>query len=128
MVKFCLYFAFAALVAAATAVPVEQLIEEYGYHPEELHTVYLPEEEVVAFYRPRRSLQPGAPQFPVPGQSNEGWSGSPNVERDEQGNTRTSINVQHKGNNHDFDAGWSKVIRGPAKAKPSWHVRGTYRW
>ncbi|KAJ8978769.1 hypothetical protein NQ317_017493 [Molorchus minor] len=76
-------------------------------------------------YRWRRSLQPGAPNI---NNKDQPWQLDPHIERDENGNTRTGANVKHHGDNHDFDAGWSKVVRGPSKAKPTWHVGGTYRW
>nr|P81592.2 RecName: Full=Acaloleptin A; Contains: RecName: Full=Acaloleptin A1; Contains: RecName: Full=Acaloleptin A2; Contains: RecName: Full=Acaloleptin A3; Contains: RecName: Full=Acaloleptin A4; Contains: RecName: Full=Acidic peptide; Contains: RecName: Full=Acaloleptin A5; Flags: Precursor [Acalolepta luxuriosa]BAC82199.1 acaloleptin A precursor [Acalolepta luxuriosa] len=76
-------------------------------------------------HRWRRSLQPGAPNV---NNKDQPWQVSPHISRDDSGNTNTDINLQRHGENHDFDAGWSKVVRGPNKAKPTWHVGGTYRW
>ncbi|RZB39862.1 Coleoptericin domain containing protein [Asbolus verrucosus] len=64
----------------------------------------------------------------MPNQQNGGWSVNPNVAADDRGNTKASINVEHKGQDHDFYAGWGKVIRGPNKAKPTWNVGGRFRW
>nr|BAB40436.1 coleoptericin A [Trypoxylus dichotomus] len=80
----------------------------------------------VVYIRERRSLQPGAPNFPLPG-SQLPTSITSNVER--QGpNTAATINAQHKTDRYDVGATWSKVIRGPGKSKPNWSVGGTYRW
>ncbi|KAJ8965816.1 hypothetical protein NQ314_003883 [Rhamnusium bicolor] len=76
-------------------------------------------------YRWRRSLQPGAPNV---NNKDQPWQLDPHIERDGNGNTKTDVNIKRHGENHDFDAGWSKVVRGPNKAKPTWHVGGTYRW
>ncbi|KAK9886377.1 hypothetical protein WA026_015893 [Henosepilachna vigintioctopunctata] len=75
-----------------------------------------------------RSVQPGAPNFPIPGQNNGGWQVDPSLSRDQNGNTQGSINVQHSGPNHQVNAEWGKVIRGPNRAKPTWSVHGTYKW
>lgn len=90
-----------------------------GLHPAAL--------TLVDHLRLRRSVQPGAPNFPVPG-GNDGWKVTPDVRRDDAGNTRTSVNVQHTGPSHDVEAGWGKVVRGPNKAKPTWHATGTFKW
>ncbi|RZC39256.1 Coleoptericin domain containing protein [Asbolus verrucosus] len=127
MIKLGFYFVLIAFVASASAIPAEYL-EEYQYDPDEVHQVYSPVEVVYELQRSRRSLQPGAPNFPAPPQNGGGWSVNPNVERGEDGNTKTSINVEHKGKDHDFHAGWGKVVRGPNKAKPTWNVGGTFRW
>ncbi|GJQ66714.1 hypothetical protein Trydic_g4661 [Trypoxylus dichotomus] len=80
----------------------------------------------VVYNRERRSLQPGAPNFPMPG-SQLPTSITSNVEQ--QGpNTAATINAQHKTDRYDVGATWSKVIRGPGKSKPNWSVGGTYRW
>ncbi|KAJ8920691.1 hypothetical protein NQ315_004830 [Exocentrus adspersus] len=76
-------------------------------------------------YRWRRSLQPGAPNV---NNKDQPWQLDPHIERDGNGNTRTDVNIKHHGDRHDAEAGWSKVVRGPNKAKPTWHVGGTYRW
>ncbi|CAH1183377.1 unnamed protein product [Phaedon cochleariae] len=75
----------------------------------------------------RRSLQPGAPNINN-GNKQQPWEVSPNINRDEAGNVRTDIQVQNHGKDHDFNAGWGKVVRGPGKAKPTWHAGGTIRW
>ncbi|KAJ8965817.1 hypothetical protein NQ314_003884 [Rhamnusium bicolor] len=56
------------------------------------------------------------------------WQLDPHIERNDNGNTKTDVNIKRHGENHDLDVGWSKVVRGPNKAKPTWHVGGTYRW
>ena len=115
-----------AALVAVSAIPVS----EYQYDPEveDVFEVYSPE-EVYELRRVGRSLQPGAPNVPQPGQQqNGGWSVNPDLGRDEDGNTKGQIEVNHKGQDHDFNAGWGKVIRGPNKAKPTWHVGGTFRW
>ncbi|KAI4469277.1 coleoptericin [Holotrichia oblita] len=83
-------------------------------------------EEPESHIRSRRSFQPGAPSFPMPG-SNLPTSITSNVEK--QGdNTITTLNAQHKTDRYDVGATWSKVVRGPAKSKPNWSIGGTYRW
>ncbi|KAK9886371.1 hypothetical protein WA026_015888 [Henosepilachna vigintioctopunctata] len=75
-----------------------------------------------------RSLQPGAPNFPIPGSNNGRWQLDPSLSRDKNGNTKGSINVQHSGRNHQVNAKWEKVIRGPNRAKPVWSIHGSYKW
>lgn len=75
-----------------------------------------PEDDV----REKRSLQPGAPVYGG-GQEQERNHGV-NIDRDDGRNTRVSIHSQHKGDKVDVDGQWSKVVRGPGKAKPNWHV------
>ncbi|XP_063925852.1 acaloleptin A-like [Zophobas morio] len=94
---------------------------------EDVYEEYSPEEGY-ELERVRRSLQPGGAGVPNGPQQNGGWSVNPNLGRDDSGNTRGNVEVSHKGKDHDFNAGWGKVIRGPNKAKPTWHVGGTYRW
>jgi hypothetical protein len=119
MVKLGFCFALFALVAAAVAIPFEQ----YQYDPEVYEIDAAP--PVLYQLRSRRSLQGGAPN--VPGQ-NGGWSVNPNIARDQGGNTRADISVQHKGKNHDFNAGWGKVVDGRNKGRPTWNVGGSHRW
>lgn len=72
--------------------------------------------------RGKRSLQPGAPDYGVGGGAggqDRNWG--TDVRRDGP-NTRVSIDGKHKGEGYDVEGQWSKVIRGPGKAKPDWHV------
>ncbi|CAH1108310.1 unnamed protein product [Psylliodes chrysocephalus] len=61
-------------------------------------------------------------------QKNDPWEVSPQANRDEYGNTNAGVEVKRKGDKHDVEAGWNKVVRGPNKAKPTWHVGGTFRF
>ncbi|XP_057665814.1 acaloleptin A-like [Diorhabda carinulata] len=56
------------------------------------------------------------------------WEVHPGANRDENGNVKAGVEVKRKGENHDFEAGWGKVVHGPNKAKPTWHVGGTFRF
>lgn len=69
--------------------------------------------------REKRSLQPGAPDFGVGGQQNRDWGADV---RREGPNTKVSIDGKHRGQGYDVEGQWSKVVRGPGKAKPDWHV------
>lgn len=72
--------------------------------------------------RGKRSLQPGAPDYGVGGGAggqDRNWG--TDVRKDGP-NTRVSIDGKHKGEGYDVEGRWSKVIRGPGKAKPDWHV------
>ncbi|XP_044252853.1 coleoptericin-like [Tribolium madens] len=137
------YFLVFALVASTLALPIEEYNYDFeqAYEPDDYQLYragrliepveeyqYTPEEISYEEHRARRSLQPGAPNFPGPSQQDGGWSVNPSVSRDDRGNTQTNVEVGHKGKNHDLNAGWGKVVRGPGKAKPTWHVGGTYRW
>ncbi|KAL3275785.1 hypothetical protein HHI36_020530 [Cryptolaemus montrouzieri] len=76
-----------------------------------------------------RSLQPGAPNFPIPGQNNnEGWRVQPSLSKGQDGNTRGSVNVQHSGPNHEVNAQVDKVIRGPGKSKPTYSIHGSWNF
>ncbi|MDK0727976.1 hypothetical protein P7A73_14665, partial [Clostridium perfringens] len=112
------------LLQTNLAYPLEVDVDE------EPSYVYLYEEEPQMYHqRYVRSLQPGAPSFPMPGQQNqEGWKLDPSLTRDEYGNTRSTINVQHTGPKHAVEANWDKVIRGPARAKPTYSIRGSWKW
>lgn len=79
-----------------------------------------------SYIRDRRSLQPGAPNFPMPG-ANLPSSVTGNIEKQGR-NTIATINAQHKTDRYDVGGTWSKVVRGPAKSKPNFSVGGTYRW
>ncbi|KAG5879966.1 hypothetical protein JTB14_010354 [Gonioctena quinquepunctata] len=72
----------------------------------------------------RRSLQPGAPDF----NKDQSWQLDPQLARDEHGNVIANVNIKRKGENNDFHAGWNKVIDGPNRAKPTYHVGGRIRW
>ncbi|RZC34384.1 Coleoptericin domain containing protein [Asbolus verrucosus] len=125
--KTAILVVISALLAVGYAFP----IHEYVYYPAEVdgvYEIYSPKEVVYEQHRARRSLQPGAPGVPAPNQQNGGWSVNPNVAGDDRGNTKATINVEHKGKDHDFHAGWGKVVRGPNKAKPTWNVGGRIRW
>ncbi|CAH1108782.1 unnamed protein product [Psylliodes chrysocephalus] len=56
------------------------------------------------------------------------WAVSPNINRDDNGNVNTGVNVKNKGKDHEFEAGWNKVVKGPNRAKPTWNVGGTFRF
>ncbi|XP_050504440.1 acaloleptin A-like isoform X4 [Diabrotica virgifera virgifera] len=56
------------------------------------------------------------------------WEVNPGANRDDDGNTNAGVQVKNHGNDHDFEAGWSKVVSGPDRAKPTWHVGGTWRF
>jgi hypothetical protein len=127
MNKLAHYFVFVAFVAVAVAIPLEQY-QHYEFDPEEVYEIDSPAAVAHKVYRLRRSLQPGAPSFPGAPQQNGGWSVNPSVGRDERGNTRTNVEVQHKGQDHDFNAGWGKVIKGKEKGSPTWHVGGSFRF
>lgn len=134
MMKILVILGFIALSSAAV-VPEDYYNPQY--HPEdpfledrvvlvEDTTDEIEIEQPAIYIRARRSLQPGAPNFPMPG-SNLPTSITSNVEK--QGdNTITTLNAQHKTDRYDVGATWSKVVRGPAKSKPNWSIGGTYRW
>lgn len=121
------------VVATFWAITSAYPLEEYSQisFDEDLNELVDPLNEE-AIVRARRSLQPGAPNYPGNGdQGNKprpGWELNPNINRDDRGNTRTRVDIQHRGENHDFNAGWGKTIRGPEKAKPVFNVGGSYRW
>lgn len=52
----------------------------------------------------------------------------PNVRRDENSKVVSSIPVKRTGKNHDVHGGWSKVLRGHNKGKPTWKLGGNFRW
>ncbi|XP_072376922.1 acaloleptin A-like [Diabrotica undecimpunctata] len=56
------------------------------------------------------------------------WQVNPGANRDENGNVNAGVEIKNKGKDHDFEAGWNKVVRGPNRAKPTWHVGGTFRF
>lgn len=126
--KSLLVFAIVActLLQSITAYPLD---EEEQY--DEPSYVYVHPETSEIIYHPRyvRSLQPGAPNFPIPGQQNQGgWKFDPSLSRGEDGNTRGSVNIQHTGPNHEVGANWDKVVRGPGKAKPTYSIHGSWKW
>ncbi|KAI4469199.1 coleoptericin [Holotrichia oblita] len=130
------------------AFSVAHIVPEDYYNPEnypvdaseEDHVVSIPEDWMLvedngdesegehpgSYIRYRRSLQPGAPNFPIPG-SNLPSSVSGNIEKQGQ-NTIATINAQHKTDKYDVGGTWSKVVRGPGRSKPNFSVGGTYRW
>ncbi|KAF7269485.1 hypothetical protein GWI33_017483 [Rhynchophorus ferrugineus] len=57
-----------------------------------------------------------------------GWEVKPDIGRDQRGNTRAQVEVQHHGDNHDFNAGYDSNIRGPDGHRESWHAGGRIRW
>lgn len=57
----------------------------------------------------------------------QGWKVNPGINGDGR-NTNVGVEVKRTGEKHDFEAGWSKNVHGPNKAKPSWHVGGTFHW
>ncbi|KAL3275784.1 hypothetical protein HHI36_020529 [Cryptolaemus montrouzieri] len=86
-------------------------------------------EDGIQKYRSVRSLQPGAPNFPIPGQNNnDGWRVQPSLSKGQDGNTRGSVNVQHSGPNHEVNAQVDKVIRGPGKSKPTYSIHGSWNF
>jgi hypothetical protein len=127
MIKLAHYFVFVVFVAVVAAIPLEQY-QHYEFDPEEVYEIDSPAAVAHKVYRLRRSLQPGAPSFPGAPQQNGGWSVNPSVGRDERGNTRTNVEVQHKAQDHNFNAGWGKVIKGKEKGSPTWHVGGSFRF
>lgn len=76
------------------------------------------DEEVL---RERRSLQPGAPDYGVGQQQQQDRNWGADVRRDGP-NTKVIVNGKHSGGGYDVDGEWSKVIRGPGKAKPDWRI------
>ncbi|CAG9857967.1 unnamed protein product [Phyllotreta striolata] len=56
------------------------------------------------------------------------WEVNPGVGRDQNGNTNAGVEIKRQGENGHFEAGWNKVVRGPNKAKPTWHVGGSFRF
>lgn len=70
--------------------------------------------------RVKRSLQPGAPVYGG-GQSQDRNHGV-DIDRDDGRNTRVRVHSQHKGEKFDVNGEWSKVVRGPEKAKPNYHI------
>ncbi|KAG5872282.1 hypothetical protein JTB14_037415 [Gonioctena quinquepunctata] len=56
------------------------------------------------------------------------WEINTNVQHDENGNLLSNINIHRHFGNHDFSAGWGEIIEGPNKAKPVWHVGGSFRF
>nr|O76145.1 RecName: Full=Rhinocerosin; Flags: Precursor [Oryctes rhinoceros]QGX74966.1 rhinocerosin [Oryctes rhinoceros]BAA31506.1 rhinocerosin [Oryctes rhinoceros] len=142
MMKLYIVFGFIAF-SAAYVVPEGYYEPEYypadGYESERVARASPAElifdedladepevEEPQYYIRTRRSLQPGAPNFPMPG-SQLPTSITSNIEK--QGpNTAATINAQHKTDRYDVGATWSKVIRGPGRSKPNWSIGGTYRW
>lgn len=61
-------------------------------------------------------------------QNPKGWEIRPDVSRDQRGNTRGQVEVQRRGENHDINAGYGKVFRGPDKHSETWHVGGRVKW
>lgn len=70
--------------------------------------------------REKRSLQPGAPVYG--GGQEQVRNHGVDIDRDDGKNTRVRVHSQHKGEKFDVDGEWSKVVRGPGKAKPNWRV------
>lgn len=69
--------------------------------------------------RTKRSFQPGAPTYGVGGGQDKNWGAD--VRRDGP-DTKVIVNGKHKGNGYDVEGQWSKVVRGPGKAKPDWRI------
>ncbi|KAJ3663657.1 hypothetical protein Zmor_007891 [Zophobas morio] len=113
-----------ALVAISAIPPPEH---QHDPEVENVHEMYFPE-EINELLRFRRSIPSGASNFPQASRRRGKWSVNPDLGRDESGNTRGQVEINHKGRNHDFNAGWGKVFRGPNRAKPTWHIGGTWRW
>ncbi|XP_045465546.1 acaloleptin A-like [Harmonia axyridis] len=122
------------LIAAVACISFQYALaypmQEVDVDEESLFEYVVPEgPQIYDHLRFVRSLQPGAPNFPMPGQEKqEGWKFDPSLTRGEDGNTLGSINIHHTGPNHEVGANWDKVIRGPGKAKPTYSIRGSWRW
>ncbi|KAJ3664324.1 hypothetical protein Zmor_008505 [Zophobas morio] len=97
-----IFFVVAALVAVSSSIPVEH----YEVYPEQAYEIYSP----VEIQRFRRSPDDGE------------WVFKPNVGRDAKGNTGANIELERKGEDHDFRATYSNM--GPE----TWSVGGTFRW
>ncbi|XP_049820985.1 acaloleptin A-like isoform X2 [Aethina tumida] len=57
----------------------------------------------------------------------QGWQVKPDLSGDGK-NTQAAVDTVYKGEKHDFNAGVSQIIHGPNRARPTWHVGGTFRW
>lgn len=100
-----------------------RLIREDGAHIEEeenpLMYVKDGEEDFEVVERTKRSLQPGAPDYGVGGGQDKNWGAD--VRRDGP-NTKVSVEGKHSRGGYDVEGQWSKVVRGPGKAKPDWRI------
>lgn len=99
--------------------PARSILEEDFGEVEKVH--FTPEETNSDFeelIREKRSWQPGAPDFGVK-QQDRNWGAD--VQR-EGPNTKVSVNGKHRGDGYDVEGQWSKVVRGPGKAKPDWRI------
>lgn len=95
--------------------------------PKLIHPTYNPINPPI-YIRAKRfvSKYDGAQQ---PQQQNpKGWEIRPDVNRDQRGNTRAQVEVQKHGENHDINAGYGQVFRGPDKHSETWHVGGRINW
>ncbi|KAI7815323.1 coleoptericin [Rhyzopertha dominica] len=100
--------------------------EKRSVVPQELEqadSYFLPPQADEFLVRHKRSWQPGAPDYSKVGNqgSNSNRNHGVDIQR-ENGNTKVSVNTQHKGDGYEVNGQWSKVVRGPQKSKPEWHV------
>ncbi|XP_022910188.2 rhinocerosin-like [Onthophagus taurus] len=116
-----------ALVAASTAYVIpEDQYQQYlivgHYEPEQYEPVDIDEH-----VRYRRSFAPGAPQIGGSTENPYPWSVGGNVDR-VGADTIAKINAGHSTDQTQVTGSWSKVVRGPNKAKPNWSVGVQHRW
>ena len=115
-------------ISAAYVVPVYYEIypEDATFDDAEFEPQLSPAELHHGSIRERRSLQPGAPSFPMPGgQLPSSVSG--NVEKQGR-NTIATIGAEHKTDRYDVRGTWTKVVDGPGRSKPNFRIGGSYRW
>nr|ARH02618.1 carausicin [Carausius morosus] len=135
----------AAGLALCAAAPYYQLPDEPSW-PQDADATYTYEpdfggyyEQVLAQGRARRSLQPGAPQFPTPGGQPGGNNNGVDVSVTRERGVGTVVDAQGRGNvwrsqdgNTRVDAHgrWTRVYDGPAHGQRS-HSAGvvfSHRW
>lgn len=118
-------------------------------YPEPVHNDHNPPKLVLPTIRPHDVPELIRPTYPIkspitirakrfvnkydgaqqPQQQNpKQWEVRPDISRDQRGNTRGQVEVQKHGENHDINAGYGQVLRGPDKHSETWHVGGSVKW
>ncbi|XP_066146166.1 acaloleptin A-like [Euwallacea fornicatus] len=99
-------------------------------HPKLIYPTFKPQKpgKMIRLRRFVESQNPNSgPAVPADKKS-PGWEVRPDLSRDQRGNTKGEISVKNHGENHDIDAGYGQVFRGPDKHSETWHVGGTIKW
>nr|XP_022903962.1 rhinocerosin-like [Onthophagus taurus]XP_022904629.1 rhinocerosin-like [Onthophagus taurus] len=124
MIKCIALFALVAF-SAAFVIPEDQYQQYFlvgHYEPEEYELI-----DVDHHARNKRSFAPGGTQIGGSTESPYPWSVGGSVDKVGQ-NTVTSINAGHKTDQTHVTGSWSKVVRGPNRAKPNWSIGVQHRW